>query len=347
LVAFALIVVLILVGPVDYFLSIKLLKRPHMSWVFTGFCLTVISLGLIALRNKLRPDEVRVNSLQLIDIDVDGKDARGTLWSHVYSGSARLLTLDANRTKSDSKEAPTAQAVTLDWQGLPGSGLGGLLSQLNTDGAMPNYAVQWKADQSTTIESVGIPAAGTKCISGVWHESFEANGTSKLKEIAGIDQLEGTLVNPLTVDLKECMLLYHNWFYNLPSRIPAGQTITISFETIPKDLPRRLNGRRVVEGTERITPWSPGDRDSLPRLLEMLMFYRAASGPSYTTLSHRYQSHLDLSNLLNLDCAILVGRIDQPWVQVQVSGQDAPTAQQELDQAWCRMIIPVQQNHRK
>ncbi len=332
---------LVVIGPIDYFLSVKALKRPHMSWYFAGAMLTLASVALIALRSSLRPDEVRVNSVQLVDLDFASKQATGHLWSHVYSGQARQVELKLN-----SKEA-TADA-SIDWQGLPGRGLGGLMSQLNNDLGMPGYVVDQSDTQQSVIEGVGIPTSGTKCVAGVWHQALELQGDVALKEIPGIDQLEGNIVNPLKVDLKDCMLLYHHWYYAMPSRIAPGQSIRVSFDTIPKDLPRRLNGRRVVQGSEQITPWNPADRDSVPRLLEMMMFYKSATGPTYTTLLHRYQPQLDFSNLLMLNRAILVGRVDEPFVALDVSGdENTPPATQDMNQTWVRIVFPVEQNQSK
>ena len=324
---------LLVIGPLDYFLSVKWLKRPDFSWYFAGSMLIIASLGLMALRNNLRPDEVRINTVQVVDIDTTSNQATGHLWSHVYSSQARQLDLRLQTSAPENE-------VAIDWQGLPGRGLGGLMSQLNTDLGMPSYLVQ---QDTAVLTQVGIPNSGTKCISATWHHPIELSAQAKLKEIAGIDQLEGDIVNPLPVDLKDCMLIYHHWYYSMPSRIAPGQSIRVSFETIPKDLPRRLNGRRVVQGSEQITPWNPADRNSIPRLLEMLMFYKAASGPTYTTLMHRYQPQLDFSNLLMLNRAILVGRIEEPLASIQVGGDPStPSAVQDMNQTWVRLVFPVE-----
>lgn len=332
---------LLIIGPLDYFLSVKWLKRPDFSWYFAGSMLVLGSVGLIALQTKLRPDEIRVNSVQLVDIDAASKLATGHFWSHVYSGKARQVDLSLQSTTPDVD-------TLLDWQGLPGRGLGGIMSQLNTDLGMPAYTIEQDSKGHSEFHQVGIPTSGTKCVSAAWHQKLVFENQTKLNEIRGIDQLEGNVVNPLSVDLKDCMLFYHHWYYSMPSRILPGQAIRVSFETIPKDLPRRLNGRRVVEGAEQITPWNPSERNAVPRLLEMLMFYKAASGPNYTSLLNRYQPNLDFSNLLNLDRAILIGRLDQPLTTLSVSGDDnTPNASQDMNQTWVRLVFPVEQNPSK
>jgi hypothetical protein len=333
--------ILLVIGPLDYLLSVKWLKRPNFSWYFACSMLTLASLALMALQTTLRPDEIRVNSVQLIDVDTASNQATGHFWSHVYTNKARQVDLALQTS------APEPDAI-LQWQGLPGRGLGGIMSQLNTDLGMPAYAIEQNATGQSEFQQVGIPTAGTKCVSASWHQSLDFENKTTLKEIPGIDQLDGNVVNPLSVDLKDCMLLYHHWYYSMPSRILPGQSIRVSFETIPKDLSRRLNGRRVVQGSEQITPWNPSERNSVPRLLEMLMFYKAASGPNYTSLLHRYQPHLDFSNLLNLDRAIMVGRLDEPLASLNVSGDaGTPSVIQDMDQTWVRLVFPVEQNQSK
>ena len=78
------------------------------------------------------------------------------------------------------------------------------------------------------------------------------------------------------------------------------------------------------------------------------MYHEAAKGQTYTGLTHRYQPHLDFSNLLMLDRAILIGRVDQPSTILNVSGDTrTPSAQQDMNQAWVRLVFPVEQNRSK
>ena len=348
--------VLLLIGPIDYFVSVKWLKRPELSWILAGTILVAVCVGLTVLLAKIRPSEVHLNSAQIVDIDVgidtdagDDKNtgiASGRLWSHVFSGSARELDIAVAASHASA-------AVRVDWQGLPGHGLGGLLSQLSTDRGMPAYTIETAPDGMTELLGVGIPAAGTKCLTAQWTQTVDLIATSHLQEIPGVDQLQGELTNPLSVDVLDPVLFYHHWFYSLNSRIPAGESVRISYDTIPKDISRRLNGRRTVDGNETTTKWDPADRGSIDRLLELMMFYKSANGKTYTSLSHRFQPQVDQSNLLQTDRAILLGRLEQPWAAVQVALSDATPesqpleVQQDMDRVWCRIAIPVEPTPKK
>jgi len=346
-VAALLIGVLLLLGPIDYFVSVKWLKRPDLSWYFAGAIVLIATVGLTWLLSAIRPAQVHVNTAQVIDVDAAQGLAQGRLWSHVFSGSARELDI------SVASSAAVPIPVRVDWQGLPGRGLGGLLSQLSTDRGMPTYTIAAQPSGQTQMLGVGIPAAGTKCLVANWSQPVELTATSNLREIPGVDQLEGELANPLNVDLLDPVLFYHNWYYSLDSRIAAGKRVVISFDTIPKDISRRLNGRHTVDGNESTIKWDPANRDSIDRLLEMMMFYKSASGQSYTALEHRFQPQIDQSNLLQTDRAILLGRLEQPWGHVNVTGSADATGveqlevTQDLDRVWCRIALPVQQNTKK
>jgi hypothetical protein len=343
-VAFILIAILILVGPIDYLISVKWLRRPELSWLLAGAFL-LCSTGVLAWYYTLiRPAKVLVNSAEIIDVDTTSQRVRGNLWFHVYASNADTFDLTAR--------ALDGHPVALDWQGLPGGGLGGLSSQLSVDRSMPAYTIDRLPSGETIIERMGIPSGGTKSLAGDWGCRFEEAGglvapaaDFDLRELSGVDQLQGYFTNPLAVDLKDATLFYHDWYYVLNSRIPAGERVVISADQIPKDLTRKLNRRRNVDGTISITRWDPADRNNLDQLLELMMFYDAASGVNYASLSHRFQPAVDHSQLLRLDRAVLIARIDQSPVEIEIarnsSGETKTTQQTELSRTWCRIILPV------
>jgi hypothetical protein len=299
--------------------------------------LVLSSAGLSWYFLQLRPNQVISNTVQIVDIDVQTGQVDGHVWSHIYSAQARPLTVQANNRSDQS-------GVFLDWQGLPGKGLGGLQSQLTIASGLPTYKVEIQSDQSSRIEGVGVPAAGTKSLYGTYSHASKITNSSSLRELSTVDQLEGELVNPLDADLKDVTLFYHRWFYALSSRIPAGGSFKLSSSVIPKDIVRRLN-KIEVDGKAAAVRWDPGARNDLDRLLELMMFHNAATGRNYTSLSHNYQPILDHSHLLESDYAILVGRLETSPIQIQVepvNSEDQPKIETAIDRAWCRIIIPVE-----
>jgi hypothetical protein len=64
------------------------------------------------------------------------------------------------------------------------------------------------------------------------------------------------------------------------------------------------------ESTSHNSPWDVTDK-RIPRIADLLMFYRAAGGKGYTGLTHNYQGFVDLSDQLYLQRAVLVAEIEQ------------------------------------
>ena len=76
----------------------------------------------------------------------------------------------------------------------------------------------------------------------------------------------------------------------------------------------------------------------VPRIVEMLMFHEAAGGARYTRLTHRYQSWLDMSDHLNLNRAVLVGRVAKGASRLLVGGDVIVPDQQWV---YYRIVLPV------
>jgi hypothetical protein len=147
----------------------------------------------------------------------------------------------------------------------------------------------------------------------------------------------GDVVNPLDIDLQECILAYNVWMFRLQT-LHAGQSFSLS-ETRPLYLEARLQQHTGTGAKDAATPWQRDDTD-VPAILQMLMFHEAARGQSYTGLTHRYQSYLDLSSHLLSGQALLVGRVRLPAAELYVDGTVLP-AEQVQSWTYYRVAIPV------
>lgn len=346
-----LVLILIVIGPFDYWVSVHWLRRPQFSWYLAGTMVGLSSIALVWLEWVSTPKQLLLNSAQVVDFLPEQKRTMVSAWTHVYSSRARTFDVSL-KPENASQESDD---VRLDWQGLPGKGLGGMESNLLIEQGMPAYSIDVTSSVSpkatakrnnrqTSIRGVGIPSSGTKCLFSTWSETLNPNGESRLRELEGIDQIEGQLVNPISQDILQPLLMYHNWVYQLPSRIRSGEEISITYEMLPKDLMRRLNRRRMINSNDVITRWNPDDRESIDRLLEIMMFYKASGGMDYSRLQHRFQPRIDISNLLSIDHAVLFGQLAKPLASVKIENVDASQVRQETNTTWCRVILPVRRD---
>ena len=296
---------IVLVGPVDYFL---LRKFRRLEWTWITFPLVVIAFSMAAyfLAYAFKGEELRVNQVDLVDVDVAGGLARGTTWANVFSPRAERYDLRLRPGLPDAKAADDAE-VLLSWLGLPGEGLGGMNAATATTSAW-RRAYDFSSGLDT-IEGVPIQVWSTKSFtgrwSGQWKNPIEANLTRK------DDVPTGRITNTLGFAMEDCLLVYDRWVYQLGT-MAAGESARFDSGTQRVELKTLLTGRKMMMDAkgDHVEPQpAPYDVASkqIPYILRMMMFFDAAGGSSYTRLSHRYQPFVDFSELLGPDRAILVG----------------------------------------
>jgi hypothetical protein len=222
---------------------------------------------------------------------------------------------------------------------LPGEGLGGL----DTTSAYALFTDPYDVllpttdGQGGTIREIPIEVSGSKSLQGQWWEQGNLPAQHGL-QVDRNGLLTGYLRNPLAVELSDCRVMYQNWTYPVSGSLSPGGTFSFSGAT-PRNLQWHLNRRRVVDTKDVGTPWDHSSFD-VPRMMEVMMFYRAAGGEAYTGLTHRYTAQLDLSDHLRGGRAILVGRAATPAARLLRGGQ---SLKENYDRKWTiyRIVFPV------
>jgi hypothetical protein len=303
----------LLIGPLDYFLTVKYLHKPRLTWWTLLACsLATIAITTIFFR-AWKPQDPSINTLELIDVNDQTQQLQARGFAHCYGGKSGLYDFNSfhRSLSSDSDGSTFREANRLDWFGQPGKGIGGFESSVTSQLGLPDYGIG-AVGTGSFIRGLGVPTAGTKALEYSWNEKVsiqeESNG---LTTVSGKDDLlQGSFSNPFNVDLLDGVLYFSGRVYAIPGRIRPNERVPIS-TSIPKDIQRRLQRRAFVSGQEQGVAWNPSDNDNLERLAELMSFFRSAGGTSYMGLQHRYLASLDCSDLLKLDRAILFARLPE------------------------------------
>lgn len=350
----------LLIGPLDYFLVSKAWQKPRWTW----WTLIISSIGIMAVASVLartwKPELPSINSLEIIDVDDQTQQLHGRAYSHCYAGRRGVYDFatyhrplqnltadkDTNPTRNFPESKPRPNRI--DWFGQPGKGLGGFDSNVTTQLGLPTYAVESSTSDSTDIQGMGFPAAGTKAFYSEWSDPFEFPASyNGLGTVSGKDDLlQGSFANPLSVDILEGVLYFAGRAYTIPSRIRPGERVPIS-TSIPKDITRRLQRRTFVAGEEQGSEWNPADTNNLERLAELLSFHRSAGASSYSSLSNRYLSNLECSDLLKLERAVIFAQVAEPvstWNLRRNGSTVQPIGGKQL--SIVRMVFTVENNSR-
>lgn len=339
----ALVVVYVLwLGPGDYWL-LRLLRCPmEFTWItwplgIVAFC------GVVALLNAYwkQVPHVRLNQVDVVDVDLETGWVRGSMWACAYSPNLRQYNLQLQGEKLGLPDTPGVSGA-LFWQGLPGTGMGGLdVAGIETTAYQP-YAIRTReGTNAARMIDVPIAAAGTRMFQGEWFLRH-APGSAGDVWVDRNGLLKGTFTNPLTISLSNVLIVHGRWAYRVEGTLAPRQSVAIENLT-RRDLEWLLTRRRILatHTSYASLPWDIHSRD-VPRIMEMILFHNAAGGKAYTGLFHRYQANLDMSSLLDLGRAVVVGQTNQPATTVY-EGQTPWTGPHSQVWTWFRLVLPVSQ----
>ena len=92
------------IGPLDYLLVHKLLKRPHWTWVSLPLLVAVTSLSTVWLARAANGDATKLTQLDVVDIDVGRHEVIARSWSTAYSTTNARWTVEATPARLASCE---------------------------------------------------------------------------------------------------------------------------------------------------------------------------------------------------------------------------------------------------
>ena len=332
----------VLIGPVDYFL-LRRLGWQRLTWVTLPVVTIAFCCISVWLYQTSKSERSRVNQVDLVDVDINTGTVRGTSWFHVYSSKADAYDIDLGVSPFTTVIDPRKAKKLLSWHGMPGSGLGGLSNPTFSPGGESSYSIS----RSEGIHRMPIHIAGSKSLVGRWWAKKKFSTSAIQLKANREGTLDGKVTWPLDVEFEESILLYQNWAYYIRFPLKKGTEVLMRELPTPKHFDWRLTRRYTVDARNVTTPWDTSDISDLPRIMEIMMFYKIAGGRNYTKLSHRYQSFVDLSDQLTSRNAIVFGRVKNRATYLSaVSSQSAKSTIRETpnDRAWTfyRVIVPVQ-----
>ena len=354
LVAGLVILYIALIGPGDYFFVKRVLKRMELTWITFPLIVLGVSLAAYWLAWWMKGDQLRVNQVEIVDVDVDSNTARGTVWTHFFSprverydlalqphaGATSLSEQSEPRGLSPrSDSAPPASLVS--WLGKPGYGLGAMQGQRSQGSLFDRgYAFSPNLD---SLRGMPVQEWSTKTLVARWTAETNPLVDASLEGLPD-NLLAGEITNRTGLKLEDCILMHANWAWQLPS-LDDGKSVQITEDLDPRTVKAALTGAVAGDSPDIRTAedgsviFDPSTSD-VARVLKTMMFYEAIDGAAYASVPNRYQSFIDLSRLLDGDQAILLARAAAPgsqWIT-----PDGPLASDQ-DRRWVyyRFVIPL------
>ncbi|HEY3391272.1 MAG TPA: hypothetical protein VGK58_01100 [Lacipirellulaceae bacterium] len=333
---------LVVLGPGDYFLVRRWLRRPWIAWLTFPVIVLVFAVAALAIGDwRKGVPQAKLNWLELIDVDTISGRTRGSYWGALYSAATRQFDLAFQTADLASRDRSQPTILLSSW-GLPGAGIGGMhVRSANSSIIDKPYGY---GPQLDTLEGVPVLTSSTKSLTVRWTAEVERLFDAQLTDDDGLAR--GTIVNRTGRLLRNVRLLYGGWGYRLGNLAADGRI----------EVDDKLDAHRVKTiVTSAALAGSAGGSAAATQivaegasplgLLNLIMFYEAAGGPAFAQLPNHYQADCDLSRHLELGRAILVADWAGTGSRLVDSSIDEPLgAEGDSGAVIIRFVLPVTKN---
>ena len=335
-------VYILLIGPGDYFFLKKVLKRMELTWITFPTIVVTVSLLAYFAAYKIKGTDLRVNQVDVVDVDIPHRITRGTSWLNLFSPQNRDYSIEVlpQSLVGDPKDAtPTPGTdVNVSWFAAPETGLRGMNNRgqgMAFAGAGYRYEPPGRAER---LEDVRIGIWSTKGVLARWYGPAPKAGAMLDVDLApvGSDRLAGTVTNRLDVPLRDAIVCFNKQVYYQVGTIEPGATVQVD-STLNRSLGNELQSARgtFVPANFYANNGVTIDRAKLAR--EMMFHDSDASGQE--TIPSRAHRELDLTGLLLLDRPMLVATVDRPGAVLKLG--NAPGDLKTDRTTVVRFILPL------
>ena len=222
-VAFFIFLYILLIGPGDYFLLKKVFKRMELTWItFPAIVLAVSALAYIAAY-AVKGRELRINKVDVLDVDQTSGMVRGTSVVNLFSPQNRdygvsFVPLPMDQAPPEKPSKSTGAEVLTSWMGTPENQFGGMGNSGRMGFSSGGYSAE-PVGSSERLEGVRVAIWSTKSLTSRWYGPSPNLVEADLLP-SGIDRLTGTVVNRLPIPLEDAILVFGRQVYQIGDMAP-------------------------------------------------------------------------------------------------------------------------------
>jgi hypothetical protein len=218
-VALFILVYIIIVGPLDYLFLKKVVKRLELTWITFPTVVLVVSAVAYFAAYSLKGNDLKINKVDLVDIDLPNQKAYGDTWFTLFSPRIQLYTIGIEPVApiwaQEVEEGKKASGVMVSWLGRPGVGFGDFGRPRSQ--SLFRRAYNYAAD-ATGLEGVPIQVWSSKSFSASWERPLDPGKLPLMAELrhpaeAGYpkgnpQKIDGWITNQLPVPVTGAWLVY-------------------------------------------------------------------------------------------------------------------------------------------
>lgn len=373
-VALFILIYIVVVGPLDYLFLKKVVKRLELTWVTFPVIVVTISVAAYFTAYWLKGNDQRINKVDLLDIDLHGRQVYGHSWFTLFS--PRIQNYTVGLEPADPGWAPPAgdkksSPILLSWMGRPDSSWGGT-GRAHSQ-SLFRRAYDYAPD-ATGLRSVPLQVWSTKTFTATWQTEFDPARPLIRADIRHPKDrptaLSGTITSGLPPDtvLEDVVLFYDRGeggrWYTLDRLLPGIEKRIDNILADPSvmDMNAWLSSGPAGKAIQAQTPGvrrAPGSSEPTQNVMKRLLFHEEVRGSPWRNNALR---RLDQTwRLHHKEEVVLYGRIarregaaeevathpaspSRLWLgRLPGTGQSRQPLPGTLSQeAYVRIFIPVQ-----
>lgn len=344
---------ILLLGPIDYLLVHRLLRRPQLTWVTLPIWIVVATFAGARTATASNSAPLTLNQIDVVDVEPEIDAIRGRTLFTFYSNENARYEISAASSVGNTP-------ATLCWAAKPEEGLRGLYRSGGISFGNPSYEIN---NARTEIHSLPVRTWSSATLSAEWEQPQSSTLVESALRDDGTGRLKGTVTHRFPEPLTDWAIYYRHYVYypaeptaqianpswaagqkwGIDGNVP--QTLITGYLTGRREVVRRATdtkqvGTSVLKDSYNALEWSPF------RLVRMISLHKLAGGPDYTSLTNSALASMDLSRVIQLENgvtnhAVLFARIKSPATNVTVDGKAVAPAEHWT---FVRVILPVSQS---
>ncbi len=352
------IVYLVIIGPLDYLLVVRLLRRPRLTWV-TFPTLVAAACGVTFLWSGTDRADATVREVQLLDFAQNGsrQAVRTRTWSSLSTSDSRFGSVSVMPLPVLAERTAPASVESLIWNGRAEDVYGGLY---RPGGAGLGRQTSHRTDIAPfEFSSLPMVVDGSQAfLAESFFEVSESPAFESQLQMPASGLLDGSFEHHLPVPIRDWAILFGNRAY-LPSeksdekfkqlepnqrwsrdsggvRISEVRDFLRGVRIVRKALSAKKSSLESettqIQSTYDISGTNPLD------ILLMVSMYNVAGGENYVRLQDDYLRRDEVSDAIQLNTALLIGTVDLPLTQFQLDHQPITPVE---TQTVVRILLPV------
>jgi hypothetical protein len=312
-VALFILIYIIIVGPLDYLFLKKVVKRLEWTWITFPTLVLAISAGAYFLAYYLKGNDLRINKVDIVDIDLAQSRVYGSTWFTIFSPRIQNYTVGLEPDQTAWSVPPGSQSnpfgvlvSAFDRPETP-------MSARFRSGSQSLFGRSYHyAPEAVGVEGVPLQVWSTKSFEG----ALQANSPPNLFQAdlrATGEGLTGTIKNNLPINLVDSVLIYRGEVYDVGTAGMLGAGDQYRFtEPKKRKIDQWVTAEFARPGTKTGSsskPFGPGTSGSpVATPIKSILFFNRSAGSQYSNSGLRYLDQLWRTRLDHKEEAILVAR---------------------------------------